>query len=74
MITYQVTEVYPETKTMLIVYTSEKYGTMTVGARMPWEGETLDDIAAMYSPLRYWIEQELAVAEVAVGASGTLQA
>jgi hypothetical protein len=72
--TYEVTEVYPDSKTMLIVYTSEQYGTMTVGARMPWEGETLDDIAAMYSPIRYWIEQTLPVADVAVGASGTLQA
>ena len=74
MITYKITEVYPDTKTMLIVYTSEQYGTLTMSARMPWEGETLDDIAAMYSPLRYWVEQTLAVAAVDVGATGTLEA
>jgi len=47
---------------------------MTVGARMPWEGETIEGIAAMYSPLRYWVEQTLAVAAVDVGATGTLEA
>lgn len=73
MITYEITEVYPDTKTMLIVYTSEQYGTMTVSARMPWEGETLDYIAAMYSPMRYWIEQTLLVSDVVVGTTGTLE-
>lgn len=71
--TYEVTEVHPETKTMLIVYTSEQYGTMTVSARMPWEGESLDAIAEMYSPIRFWIEQTLPVADVLVGATGTLE-
>jgi len=71
--TYEVTEVSPDTKTMLIVYTSAEYGTITVSARMPWEGETVEAIAYMYSPLRYWIEQTLPVATVEVGATGTLE-
>lgn len=70
---YEITEVYPETKTMVIVYTSEQYGTMTISARMPWEGESLEAIVAMYSPVRFWIEQTLPVANVDVGATGTLQ-
>lgn len=69
---YAVTEVYPETKTMVLVYTSEQYGTMTVSARMPWEGEDLASIAAMYSPMRYWIEQTLPLANVVVGTTGVL--
>lgn len=72
--TYEITEVNPAAKAMTIVYTSEQYGTITVGARMPWEGENLDDIARMYSPIRYWIEQTLPLAVVEVGATGTLEA
>lgn len=37
---------------------------------MPWEGETVEMIAAMYSPVRNWIEKTLSVASVEVGATG----
>jgi hypothetical protein len=68
--TYEITRVDSDAKAMDILYTSPEHGTMLVGARMPWEGETVDMIANMYSPIRNWIEQTLAVAPVAVGASG----
>ena len=68
--TYEITRVDPDAKAMDILYTSPEYGTMLVGARMPWEGETVDMIANMYSPVRYWVEQTLAVASVSVGAAG----
>ena len=68
--TYEITRVDPDAKAMDILYTSPEYGTMLVGARMPWEGETVDMIASMYSPVRNWVEQTLAVASVAVGAGG----
>jgi hypothetical protein len=68
--TYEITRVDPDAKAMDILYTSPEYGTMLVGARMPWEGETVDMIASMYSPVRNWVEQTLAVASVSVGAGG----
>jgi hypothetical protein len=68
--TYEITRVDPDAKAMDILYTSPEYGTMLVGARMPWDGETVEQIAQMYSPVRNWVEQTLAVASVAVGASG----
>lgn len=71
--TYEITRVDPDAKVMDILYTSPEHGTMLVGARMPWEGETVDMIANMYSPVRNWVEQTLAVAPVAVGASGEVE-
>lgn len=71
-LSYEITAVYPETKTMEILYTSDTYGTMTISGRMPFEGEDLAAVVAMYSPLPYWIEQAKAVAAVAVGTTGLL--
>jgi hypothetical protein len=70
--TYEITRVDPDAKAMDILYTSPEYGTMLVGARMPWEGETVEQIAAMYSPVRNWVEQTLSVASVAVGTGGAV--
>jgi hypothetical protein len=72
--TYEITRVDPDAKAMDIVYTSPEHGTMLVGARMPWEGETLDGIVQMYAPVRYWVERTLAVAAVQEGASGEVVA
>ena len=72
-ITYEITRVDPDAKAMDILYTSPEHGTMLVGARMPWEGETVEMIAAMYSPARNWVEQTLSVAPVSVGAGGEVQ-
>jgi hypothetical protein len=70
--TYEITRVDPDAKAMDILYTSQDYGTLLVGARMPWDGETVEQIAQMYSPVRNWIERTLTVSSVSVGAAGNL--
>lgn len=70
--TYEITRVDPAAKAMDITYTSPVYGSLVVGARMPWEGESLEDIVRMFSPVRYWLEKSTPVAEVPAGASGQL--
>lgn len=69
---YEITRVDPENKAMDITYTSEQYGSITIGARMPWEGETVDDVVRMFSPVRYWVEKEQATSQVWLGYSGSL--
>lgn len=71
--TYEIVRVDPENKVMDIQYTSPVHGSILVGARMPWEGETVEDIVRTYEPVRYWIEQTLNVAPVSAGAGGTIQ-
>lgn len=70
--TYEITRVDPDAKAMDILYASPEYGTTLVGARMPWDGETVEQIAQMYSPVRNWIERTLPVASVSAGTSGDL--
>jgi len=70
--TYEITRVDSDAKAMDILYTSPEYGTTLVGARMPWDGETVEQIAQMYSPVRNWIERTLPVASVSAGTSGDL--
>ena len=70
--TYEIIRVDPDAKVMDILYSSPEYGTTLVGARMPWDGEAVEQIAQMYSPVRSWIERTLPVAAVSAGASGDL--
>ncbi len=70
--TYEITRVDADSKSMDIQYTSPEHGTVLVGARMPWDGETLKDIVKTFSPVRYWAEEVANVVAVAVGESGTI--
>lgn len=70
--TYEITRVDAQTKSMDITYTSEQYGTITVGARMPWDGETVEDVVKMFSPVALWIENEKPTGQVWLGYQGTL--
>lgn len=56
---------------MVLRYTSPGRSPVNIGARLPYEGETLDAIAAMYSPVAYWLEQDAVKLPVPVGASGS---
>jgi hypothetical protein len=67
---YEIINVDKEAKTMEIVYTSEKYGTLHVGCRMPWKDETVEDIVLMYNPSAYWLELDREVMDVEVGVKG----
>jgi hypothetical protein len=58
---------------MEIVYDSPIYGVLHVGARLPWKGETLENIVLMYNPTRYWLEQTMETASVEVNSQGTQQ-
>lgn len=70
--TYEITRVDAENKSMDILYTSTEHGSILVGARIPWEGETIEDVVRTFEPVRYWVEQSLNLASVSVGASGTI--
>lgn len=67
---YEIINVDKEEKTMEIVYTSEKYGVLHVGARMPWANETIEDIVLMYNPVAYWLEQDREVLDIDAGITG----
>ena len=45
---------------------------MHIGARLPYEGETVEAVVEMYAPLRYWEEQKTPTVAVSIGQSGTI--
>jgi hypothetical protein len=70
---YEIIKVDEAARCMEVVYTSEGYQTMHIGARLPYEGDTLEDIVKMYAPVRYWEEQNTPVLTVSAGQTGSVQ-
>jgi hypothetical protein len=70
--TYNIIAVDEQARCMEVVYSAEGHPTMHIGARLPFEGEALEAVVAMYAPVAYWTEQAMNVAAPAVGTSGTI--
>jgi hypothetical protein len=70
---YKIISVDAAARCMEIVYTAEGHQTMHIGARLPYEGETLEQIIRMYEPVRYWEEQQLSVVVPQVGRTGIIE-
>lgn len=69
---YEIIAVDEAARCMEIVYTADGHQTMHIGARLPYEGETIEQIVRMYEPVRYWEEQQFLVVVPQVGTTGTI--
>lgn len=69
---YEIIAVDQAARVMEVVYTSPGRQTMHIGARLPYQGETVESIVQMYAPVAYWLEQEAAVVAPEVGVTGTV--
>ena len=69
---YEVIAVDEAARVMEVVYTSPGRQTMRIGARLPYEGESLEAIIRMYAPVPIWTSQEAVVVPPAVGATGQI--
>jgi hypothetical protein len=70
--TYEIIAVDEAARCMEVVYTSPTHGVMHVGARLPFEGEPLEQVIAMFSPAQEWRAREMTVVAPDVGASGEI--
>mgnify|MGYP000753490379 CR=1 FL=1 len=70
--TYEIVAVNAEARCMEIVYTADGHPTMRIGARLPFEGETLESVVGMHAPVRYWEELKAPVVVPQVGFSGSV--
>lgn len=70
---FEIISVNEQARCMEIVYTAEGHQTMHIGARLPYEGETLEQVIRLYEPVRYWEEQQTPVIAPQVGTIGTLE-
>lgn len=70
--TYEIVSVDQAARVMEVVYTSPGRQSMHISARLPYQGETVEAIVEMFSPVRYWEEQDAAVVVPSVGVSGSV--
>lgn len=70
--TYEIVSVDEAARCMEVVYAAEGRQTMHISARLPYEGETLEAVIGMYSPVAYWLEMEANVVPPAVGTKGQI--
>jgi hypothetical protein len=70
--TYEITKVDEAARCMEVVYSSEGHQTMHIGARLPFEGESLESIIKAFAPVPLWIELATPVVTPPVGLTGVL--
>ena len=54
--TYQIINVDEAARCMEVVYSAEGHQTMHIGARLPFEGELLEDVIKAFAPVSLWLE------------------
>ena len=54
--TYTIENISEADRCMEIVYSSTGHQTLRVGARLPFDNETLSDIVEMYNPIAQWLQ------------------
>jgi hypothetical protein len=70
--TYTIESVDTEARCMVVVYSADGHTTQHIGARIPFDGESLGDVIAAYAPVAYWEAQKRPLAVPVVGATGTV--
>jgi hypothetical protein len=70
--TYEIVAVDSAARCMEVVYSADGHQTMHIGARLPFEGEALEDVIRAFAPVPLWEEQSKAVVAPSVGVSGTI--
>lgn len=71
---YEIINVDEQARCMEIVYSAEGHETLHIGARLPYEGEALEQIVRMYSPIVYWLEKTRNIIVPTVGHGGVINA
>lgn len=71
--TYEIISVNEAARCMEVVYSAEGHQTMHIGARLPFEGEPLEDVIKAFAPVQLWIEMATPVVSPQVGTTGTVE-
>jgi hypothetical protein len=70
--TYEIIAVNEAARCMEVVYSADGHQTMHIGARLPYEGESLEVIIQMYAPVALWLERATPIAVPQIGTRGTV--
>lgn len=69
---FEIVAVDLNARCMEILYTSGNHTPHRIGARLPYAGETLEQVVKMYSPVSFWEAELLAVVAPSVGETGVI--
>lgn len=69
---YTILSVDEAARCMEVLYESEGHQSMHIGARLPFEGEELEDVIRQFAPVPFWIAAKTPVLVPVVGQSATL--
>ena len=69
---YTVVNVDEGARCMEVVYEAEGHQTMHIGARLPFEGESLESVIQMFAPIPLWVQAMTPVVVPQVGVSGVI--
>ena len=70
--TYEIIAVDETARCMEVIYSAEGHQTMHIGARLPFEDETVESIIRMYAPVPLWLELLKPMVPPPVGLTGTI--
>lgn len=71
--TYEIIAVDEAARCMEVVYSAEGHQTMHIGARLPFEGESLEAVIKAFAPVPLWVEMATPVVAPQVGVSGVVE-
>jgi hypothetical protein len=69
---YTIVSVNAEGRCMEVVYEADGHQTMHIGARLPFEGEPLEDVIKAFAPVQLWAELAASVLVPEVGITGVI--
>jgi hypothetical protein len=70
--TYEIIAVDEAARCMEVVYSAEGHQTMHIGARLPFEGESLESVIKAFAPIPLWTALKTPVLTPIVGTIGTI--
>jgi hypothetical protein len=70
--TYEIVEANEAARCMEVVYSAEGYQTMHIGARLPFEGELLEDVIKAFAPVPLWLASKETCVTPEVGQRGVI--
>jgi hypothetical protein len=71
--TYEIISVDEAARCMEVIYSAEGHQTMRISARLPFEGEPLENVIKAFAPVPLWSELATPVVAPSVGSSGTIE-
>lgn len=67
---YEIISVDETARCMEVVYSATGHETMHISARLPYDGESLESVLTMYSPVNLWLEKTRSIVVPQAGKVG----